>query len=66
MPIDNFVYDKNRKRYTYNMTGNNGRTIYLGRRGSNGSVKIYDKAAERGITDRNWTRYEVTLTFDDT
>lgn len=64
--IDNFVYDKNRKRYTCNMTGNNGRTIYLGRRGSNGSVKIYDKAAELGLSGKVLTRYEVTLSFDDT
>lgn len=65
IPIDFFVFDKNRKRYVCDLTGNNGRTIYIGKRGSNGRVKIYDKAAETG-SGGVWTRYEVTLTFEDT
>lgn len=65
VPIDSFVFDKNRKRYVCDLVGNNGRTIYIGKRGSNGRVKIYDKAAELGLKDDVISRYEVTLAFDN-
>ena len=36
---------------------------YLGKRGSNGRLKIYDKAAEQKQPDRICTRWEATLKF---
>jgi len=37
----------------------NNRTYYIGN--NEGRVKIYDKAKEQGIEDKNWTRYEITI-----
>lgn len=38
-----------------------GKTQYIGRKTSSAYVKIYDKAAERGMTDTDWIRIEVTF-----
>jgi hypothetical protein len=43
---------------TFDM-GEDDKTIYIGQ--GNGRVKIYNKAKEQKILDRNWTRYEVSL-----
>jgi len=44
---------KNFKEHQYSK---NNRTYYIGNR-----VKVYDKAKEQGIEDKNWTRYEITI-----
>jgi len=36
-----------------------GDTLYVGARTSEKYLRIYDKAAEQGITDREWTRVEL-------
>ena len=42
--------------------GSKGITIYFGRKGSDLMIRIYDKAAERGLTDgSHWTRVELQL-----
>lgn len=61
--IDNVLWDKKRKQREVVYKGNQGKTIYLGERGSNGSTKIYDKAAEQKING-DWSRYETTVKFD--
>jgi hypothetical protein len=63
--IDSFFFDRCLKRYTCDMRSEKGRTIYLGAPGSNGRIKIYDKASERGLKDTVLTRYEVSLKFDN-
>jgi hypothetical protein len=61
--IQNIVYEKGLKRkvMTFDM-GEDDKTIYIGQ--GNGRVKIYNKAKEQKILDRNWTRYEVSLDID--
>lgn len=41
-----------------------GLTIYIGSRKSPIFVRIYDKAAERGFTDRHWIRVEICMRAD--
>lgn len=62
--INNFIYDRCSKRKELDYRSNGGRTIYIGSRGSNGSTKIYDKAVEQGIKNKDWTRIEVTFKTD--
>lgn len=62
--IDSLLFDKNRKRKYMMYCGTEGKTYYFGQRGSNGSLKVYDKGAEQK-SDKVWTRYEVHLTFKD-
>lgn len=38
-----------------------GNTLYVGAKGSEKRVRIYDKAAEQGITDFEWTRIELQV-----
>jgi hypothetical protein len=64
IPIDNMVCSKGLKRSVYDFNTTKGRTLYIGERGSHGRIKIYDKAKERGIKDKIWTRWEVTLKLD--
>lgn len=62
--IDDMVYSKELKRRVVDYMDNGGRTMYFGERGSNGSVKVYDKAAEQKA-DKVWTRWETTLKFSE-
>lgn len=39
-------------------------TVQHGRKGSETMIRIYDKAAERGFTDRHWIRVELQLRQD--
>lgn len=58
------IFDKGRKReYKIFKYLDSDFTYYLGKSGTNGSVKIYDKANEekKGQADYNKTRYEVTI-----
>lgn len=58
------VFDKGRKNeYKIFKYPESDYTYYLGKGGTNGSVKIYDKATEenKGQADYNKTRYEVTI-----
>jgi phage replication initiation protein len=61
----NFVSKFARTRLEYDMnerTGIDGISIYHGRKGSDLMVRIYDKAAERGITDgSHWIRVELQM-----
>lgn len=41
-----------------------GLTIYIGRKSSDVLIRVYDKAAERGYTDRHWIRIELQLRND--
>lgn len=41
-----------------------GMTVYIGRKSSDVLIRIYDKAAERGYTDRHWIRIELQLRHD--
>lgn len=41
-----------------------GLTIYIGKKSSDVLIRIYDKAAERGYTDRHWIRIELQLRND--
>jgi len=61
--INSVTYDKNRKSHEIIYNTAKGKTIYLGKRGSNGRVKIYDKAAEQKQPDKICTRWEATLKF---
>lgn len=44
--------------------GTSGTTIYFGSPKSDIRVRIYDKAAERGFSDRHWIRVELQLRDD--
>jgi len=65
LTMDNVVVDMKYKQTFVDYRMNGGRTFYVGKRGSNGQVKIYDKAAEQKMKDKVLTRWEVHLTFDD-
>ncbi|WP_312071168.1 replication initiation factor domain-containing protein [Anaerotignum propionicum] len=65
LTMDNVVVDMKSKHTFVDYRMNGGRTFYVGKRGSNGQVKIYDKAAEQKMKDKVLTRWEVHLTFDD-
>ena len=41
-----------------------GLTVYIGRKSSDVLIRVYDKAAERGYTDRHWVRIEMQLRHD--
>lgn len=58
------IFDKGRKReYKIFKYPDTDYTFYLGKSGTSGSVKIYDKAKEetKGAADYSKTRYEVTI-----
>jgi len=40
---------------------NGGNTVYIGSRQSEKFIRIYDKAAQTGNTDKKWFRYELEL-----
>lgn len=64
--INNVVCDKCNKRNYVEMVQNGAKTIYMGARGQNGRVKIYDKAKEQKLSDDvKWCRYEITLKFEN-
>lgn len=63
--IDNVTIDRGLKRTYIDYQSNGGRGLYVGKRGSNGQVKIYDKAVELGLENTILTRYECHLVFDD-
>ncbi|GEM_PF-5630675 len=65
IPLDNVTIDMGRRRSYCEMRRNGGRGFYIGTRGSNGNVKIYDKAKELGLENKTLTRYECHLTFED-
>ncbi|WP_313527164.1 hypothetical protein [Anaerotignum sp.] len=65
IPLDNVTIDMGRRRSYCEMRKNGGRGFYIGTRGSNGNVKIYDKAKELGLENKILTRYECHLAFDD-
>lgn len=69
MPVnikDVFHYNEGRRRYMKLTTGGDDITHYYGVRGTDGSIKIYNKARELGIQDNcQLTRYEVTRRFDN-
>lgn len=46
---------------TYGLGDDLGKSVLLGSRSSEALVRIYDKAAERGFTDRHWVRVELQL-----
>lgn len=60
------IFDKGRKReFKIFKYPESDYTYYLGRSGTNGAVKIYDKASEEGANgEYNKTRYEVTVAPD--
>jgi hypothetical protein len=41
------------------LSGDGGQTVYVGSRTSEKFIRIYNKAAQEGLTDRHWTRYEL-------
>ena len=45
--------------------GTEGTTFYFGSKKSNILLRIYDKAMERGFTDRHWVRVELQLRKDN-
>ena len=53
-----------RHREIRGMGAEHGRTLYLGSQNSNSRIRIYDKAAERGI-EIHWIRVEVVLRHAD-
>jgi len=63
--INAVTYDKNRKSHEIIYNTAQGKTVYLGKRSSNGRVKIYDKAAEQKQPDMVCTRWEATLKLKD-
>ena len=63
--IDNFIVDKGYKHYTCDIVQNDGHTMYFGSPGSDGRIKIYNKAAEQKV-NYDWTRWEISLKFKDT
>lgn len=65
VPITNFLVDKCTKHYFCDIVSDVGRTFYIGSPGSNGRVKIYDKAAEQKLDGVDWTRWEITIKFSD-
>lgn len=65
VPLDNVTIDKGRRRTYVDYQSGNGRTLYVGKRGSHGQVKVYDKAAELKLKNKVLTRYECHLAFDD-
>lgn len=65
LTMDNVVVDMKSKHTFVDYRANGGRGFYIGKRGSNGQVKIYDKAAEQKLKDKVLTRWEVHLAFDD-
>lgn len=65
VPIGNVMVDRGLKRTYIDYQSNNGRTLYVGKRGTNGQVKVYDKAAELGLKNKVLTRYECHLVFED-
>lgn len=42
-------------------SANNGNTVYVGSRSSDKFIRLYNKAAERGIVDTRWSRLEIEL-----
>ena len=65
VPLDNVTIDMGRRRTYIDYQTDKGRTKYVGRRGSNGQVKVYDKAKELGIENKILTRWECHLAFED-
>lgn len=62
--IDSVIVDKGSKRTFIDYQKNGGRGLYIGKRGSNGQVKVYDKAKELGLKDKVLTRWEGHFTFE--
>jgi Replication initiation factor len=46
------------RKYSRVTSNDNGYTIYIGSRQSERYIRIYDKAAEQGIVDKDWKRLE--------
>lgn len=74
--IHRFVYDIREQNYRSKSkkheivesmdqnTGILGISVYIGRKESDVMIRVYDKAAERGYTDRHWIRIELQLRHD--
>ena len=74
--IHRFVYDiqdenyRSKSKYTEIQWSNDqdkdlhGTTVYIGCKSSDVMIRVYDKAAERGYTDRHWIRIELQLRHD--
>jgi len=52
------------RKWNYFKGHDGGCTAYIGSRKSEKFLRIYDKAAEQGITDRKWTRFELEIKGD--
>jgi len=61
------TFDKGRKReWKIHKYQNSDLTYYLGKSGTDGHIKVYDKASEEGIQDVcSKTRYEITLKINE-
>lgn len=55
---------KGHRMYHYIQTSQEDITHYIGKRNSDGHIKIYNKAKEQGLKGVNLTRYEITLKPD--
>lgn len=54
----------NARKYSFVKGNDGGCTAYIGSRKSERFLRVYDKAAERGIPDANWTRFELEYKGD--
>jgi len=65
IPIDSVIVDRGLKRTFIDYQKDGGRGLYIGKRGSNGQVKVYNKAKELGMKDTILTRWECHLVLPD-
>lgn len=52
------------RKWNYIKGHDGGCTAYIGSRKSEKFLRIYDKAAEQGLKDRKWTRFELEIKGD--
>lgn len=61
--IDSIIYNNHNRQYVNTIDSSKGKTIYFGKRG-NGQIKVYNKAMELGLKNRELTRIEKTIPVD--